>query len=89
MKKIPLTEEMLVFNGDELDIELDGIRGKCRRGAFSIPYGDRLGFKLEKEHPDFKTDEIVTKYFELPKPGVVQWRPDAVRKNSDVYVLQD
>ena len=52
MKKTPLTEEMLVFNGDELDIELDGIRGKCRRGAFSIPYGDRLGFKLCQEFPN-------------------------------------
>ena len=39
---------MLVFNGDELDIELDGIRGKCRRGAFSIPYGDRLDLNWKK-----------------------------------------
>ena len=34
-------------------------------------------------------EEIITKYFDFPKPGVVQWRPGAVRKTSKVYVLNE
>ena len=89
MKKIPLEENMLEFRGEELNIELDGIKGKCRRGSFDIPYGDRLGFKLDEEHPDFKTDEIITKYFEFPKPGLLKWRPGAIRETSEVYVIEE
>ena len=86
MKGILLTEEMLT-DGKELNITLDGIKGVCKISDFGT-FSDRLGFKLEKEHPDFKTDEIITKYFDFPKPGVVKWRPDASRETSEVYVIE-
>ena len=63
----------MLDGGEEFTIELDGIKGVCKISSFGT-FSDRLGFKLEEEHPDFKTDEIITKYFEFPEPGIVKWR---------------
>ena len=86
-EKVPLTEEILE-NGNEFNIELDGIKGVCKISDFGT-FSDRLGFKLEEEHPDFKTDEIITKYFDFPKPGVVKWRPGAPIETSEVFVINN
>ena len=87
MKKIPLTEEMLA-DEKELRITLDGIKGVCKISDFGT-WSDRLGFKLDEDHPDFKGDEIITKYFKFPKPGLLEWRPGAIRETSEVYVIEE
>jgi hypothetical protein len=80
-----LTEEMIPIapmNGgdfEKLVIAIDGYNAECfiaqRIGS------DKISILFEKEHPRYGK-EIITKYFQFEKPGVISWG----HKKEEIYI---